>query len=280
MITDGLCNTLYFSNTIINDFPEIVNEMVKIIQNHGYRVKVLDETDDYWCRDYMPIQLTNKEFVQFIYLPKRYVNTNEMEFISNPAKIQLANKLKLPRYSRIILDGGNIVKSAETAIISDKVFDDNMYQFFDKQSIINQLKADLSAKIIIVPQYPKRKNRNTNGIIRFVDEKTVVINQLKDEPEKEWLESLLKVLDKFGLKYFEMPNAVQNQTEIEYGLYLDFLEIGKLILVPQYGLDEDKKAVETVIDLYGKTHHVIPFKANWIADYGSVFSCIAWCVNL
>lgn len=59
MITDRECNTLYLANTLTADFTETSNQLVKIVQNHGYKVKVLDESDDYWCRDYMPIQLSD-----------------------------------------------------------------------------------------------------------------------------------------------------------------------------------------------------------------------------
>jgi len=77
-----------------------------------------------------------------------------------------------------------------------------------------------------------------------------------------------------------VPCGVKSNSDDESGLYLDYLEIGKLILVPQFGFDEDKKAMEIFIDIFGKTHHLIPFKANWISEYGSGFNCISWCLSI
>ena len=280
MTIDKECNTVYFANTVTADFTAMTSEIIKIIQNHGYKVKILDESDDYWCRDYMPIQLSDKEYIQFVYHPHRYINSNEMEFISNPVKIQLANKLNTPRFSRLILDGGNIVRSKDIAILTDRVFEDNLYQYYDRQSIINQLKCDLSSKVIIIPQYPGEKTGHADNLIRFVDENTVVINKIKDEPETEWLNNFLSLLENYNLKYYEMPCPATKKSYSEFGLYLNFLEIGKLIIAPQYDIPEDQKAMQTFTDLYGKTHHVIPFKASWIAEYGGVFNCISWCVKL
>jgi agmatine deiminase len=279
MITDNECNTLYLSSFLSNDFTGQTDEIVTLVQEHGYKVKILDETDDYWCRDYMPIQLTDVDFVQFVYRPGRYHRQNELEYISNPIKIGLANRLKKPRYSRVILDGGNIVRSKETAIITDRVFEDNIYQFFDNQSIINHLKSDLSAQIVIIPQYPGDKTGHADGLIRFVDEKTVLINKIKGETETAWLEQFLGVLERFGLKYLEIPCAANENDEKASGLYINYLEIGNLIVVPQFGIESDQEALREFNDIFGQTHHIKPLKASWIGEYGGVFNCISWCIK-
>jgi agmatine deiminase len=279
MITDRECDTVYLADTIAADFTEITNELVKIIQNHGIKVKILDQTDDYWCRDYMPVQLSEKDFVQFIYRPNRYHHANEIEYISNPIKVEMANKLKMPRFSRLLLDGGNIIKSKETTIVSDRVFDDNMYQFFDKQSILNQLKSDLSNKIIVVPQYPNNKSGHAGFFIRFVDNKTVLINKTKGETEKEWLEKFLAVIESFGLRYYEITCAAKSKAFDVRGFYINYLEIGNLIIAPQFGYPEDKTALGDLQELFGKTHQIVPYKSDWISEYNGLFNSIGWCVK-
>lgn len=53
MITDSQTNTVYFSNLTPEDFPLQFKELSGIIENAGYKVKLLAETYDYYCRDYI-----------------------------------------------------------------------------------------------------------------------------------------------------------------------------------------------------------------------------------
>jgi hypothetical protein len=57
MITDSQTNTVYFSNLISADFKAEFNELNGIIETAGYKTKLLVETYDYYCRDYMPAQV-------------------------------------------------------------------------------------------------------------------------------------------------------------------------------------------------------------------------------
>ncbi len=64
------------------------------------------------------------------------------------------------------------------------------------------------------------------------------------------------------------------------GLYLNYLHVGNLIVVPQFGYKPyDKKAIDIINSVYGKTHQVVPFKANWLAKEGGVLNCASWTVK-
>ena len=55
MITDNQTNTVYFSNLLPEEYPESFKELSDIIESAGYKVKLLIETYDIYCRDYMPV---------------------------------------------------------------------------------------------------------------------------------------------------------------------------------------------------------------------------------
>lgn len=73
MIIDSETNTVFISNLIPEDYKQESDELFKLIENNGYKVELLVETEDYYTRDYMPVQVGNDDFVQFIFRPKNYV---------------------------------------------------------------------------------------------------------------------------------------------------------------------------------------------------------------
>ena len=269
MIIDNEANTLYLSHLTVSDYPDEIKSLKKIVIKNGGKVKILEETDDYWCRDYMHIQISEKDFIQFVYRPKRYIKPDDMEFISNPVKIELANKLTQPRYSRIVLDGGNIVKWKDKAIITDRVIDDNLFQFPDGKETIKQLEADLKCRVIIIPQYPDEKTGHADGLIRFIDDDTVLINTPEDEPEKEWLKKFLTILSQNQLLHIKLPCAIKPNQEDVTGLYINYLQLGNLIIMPTFGLKEDDIALQIMNEVF--VH--IPLKADTHSgNYRTLFS--------
>ena len=279
MIADNEANVLYLSHLTVSDYPSELKSLKEQIEKQDYKVKTLKETDDYWCRDYMPIQISENDFVQFVYRPTRYNKLDDIKFVSNPIIIELANKLIQPRYSRIILDGGNIVKWKDKAIITDRIIDDNLFQFTNRNELIKQLEADLKCRVIIIPQYPGEKTGHADGLIRFIDDDTVFINTTADEPEKEWLRHFLTILSQNQLLHINLPCTVEpNQGDVT-GLYINYLQLGNLIIVPVFGLNQDNIALQTMNEVFGNNKIIIPFKANWIAKYGGVFNCISWCIK-
>jgi hypothetical protein len=63
-------------------YPKLFQKLSDIIISAGYKVKLLVGTDDYYCRDYMPIQVSEKDFVQFVFSPEAYFKGEELNFIT------------------------------------------------------------------------------------------------------------------------------------------------------------------------------------------------------
>ena len=136
----------------------------------------------------------------------------------------------------------------------------------------------MKCKVIIIPEYPKEKTGHADGLVRFIDEKRVFINETNGDPEKEWLDYFLKVLKENKLEPFELPCQAPATQKAANGLYINYMHIGKLILVPQfkgYG-DDNKEALKRIKGEFPKEYKVKPYPANWIAKYGGVFNCMSW----
>lgn len=50
---------------------------IKLVENSGYKVEILQATEDFYCRDYMPVQVSKNEFVQFVFNPKAYLKKSD-----------------------------------------------------------------------------------------------------------------------------------------------------------------------------------------------------------
>ena len=279
MITDHQTNTVYLADSCLEiDEKKEFLRFKSFLEKQGTKVKILNGTEDYYCRDFMPVQLFYKEFVQFVFRPERYLKEKELEFISSPQRVELENKLVKSTYSNIILDGGNVVKWEDKVIITDRVIKDNLYQFSSSDAIILQLEKELKCRIIIIPEYPGDATGHADGLIRFIDKDTVFINAAYSEPEKEWLNDFLNVLSENQLIHINLPCTLEDRQETAEGLYINYLHVGNLIVVPQFGQDEDRVALEIMTEVFGSKRNVQPYPANWIAEYGGVFNCATWTV--
>ena len=66
----------------------MAEDFKNIVEDAGYPVKIIQGTADYYCRDYMPLQVSKYDFMQFEFKPEKYLEENEYKYISDPVKIQ------------------------------------------------------------------------------------------------------------------------------------------------------------------------------------------------
>lgn len=175
------------------------------------------------------------------------------------------------------MDCGNLVKWKDKVIITDKVYDDNRYQFESDNAILNQLEAELKCRVIIIPRYPGEKTGHADGLVRFIDENTVFINDTFGASRK-WLNDFRQILDKYELTPVELPCPIIPGQKSGNGLYINYLRIGNLVVVPQFGLKEDKDALRKITDAFCKNCRVVPHNSDKIAEYGGLLNCATWSI--
>ena len=64
------------------------------------------------------------------------------------------------------------------------------------------------------------------------------------------------------------------------GLYINYLHVGNLVVVPQFRLPEDKKAFQIIEAVMGKKNKVVPYNAITISKYGGVLNCATWSIRI
>ena len=62
MITDNLTTSVYFSDLLPEKCPTLNQHIAKALDENWIRYAYLSETKDIWCRDFMPIQITEDRF--------------------------------------------------------------------------------------------------------------------------------------------------------------------------------------------------------------------------
>lgn len=276
MITDNETNTVYFSELLLKYLSEQCTAITDVLKKHKINYEFLKSTNDYFCRDYMPVQVERDKFVQFVFNPTSYFTKKEYGAMSNPVRVNFDNKLKLPYFSRLILDGGNVVKSKNKVIITDKVLTDNRYQMSDKE-IINEIESLFASEVIIIPAIPGDDTGHSDGMIRFIDDDRVLINTKGFEQNLGWENKFLKALEDHHLYPEGFPVFEGEKAEGAIGIYINYLQIGNLILLPIFDHPRQKndEAFKTITRLFPECQ-IEPVIANQIAIQGGVLNCCSW----
>lgn len=278
MLTDNLTNTVYFSSLLPEKCPILNTHLVDALQKHDIPYAYLSGTKDIWCRDFMPIQIGAERFVFFKYTPDYLQDKAGLRIQTNPEDVfQLeSNKLKhiLPQSSSInlVLDGGNVVKCDDVVVMTDKVFVENK----DKTptEVERILKDTFQCEIIFLP-WDGDMCGHSDGIIHYAGNNRVLITNYKDF-SRYYYYRYLKILEKkfevIPLKY----NA--KRFHARSWAYINFLQIGNLMLVPQLGLEEDNQAWEQISKALPNCD-IVAIPALEAVRRGGALNCISWNIS-
>jgi agmatine deiminase len=207
-----------------------------------------------------------------------------------PDVAQILNRLQIEveSVSYIKLDGGAIEILGDQAIVSDRVLRENSDRSIS--SLLSEIKDKLSLKkLVVVPQYPDDYTGHVDGIVRFIDENTVLINNEKhvldntEEPNwykrkmhNNWFYSFAMALEDHGLKTVTLPMAdyIDKEKQAQVGLYINFLKLQDVIVMPSYEIGEDDQAALILEMAYKRP--VIRINSKELAKRGGIINCVTW----
>ena len=182
MITYFETNKLYLSSILKTEkYLTFWTDLEKILTNYRIKPEFIDGTRDLWCRDYMPVQVTEKEFVQFKYLPDYYLTHDFIDRLTIQKEMQYNKPHGINiKHVDLIVDGGNIVKNKSKAIMTKKVFEENKqradYVVFDM--LTKSLKVE---ELYFIPVQPYDLTGHSDGMVRFLDENTLLVNDFSKD---------------------------------------------------------------------------------------------------
>ena len=270
--------TVFLSEILKEKYPNTCNKLISIFDKHQVKYSFLKATKDIWCRDYMPVQTPSGKLIQFTYNPSYLKGNKEWEESRSDVKDVCRMNNINAEFSDINLDGGNVLIFDDRAIISDRIFSENPNR--DKDELVKELGKQLECEIIIIPAEKDDMTGHADGMVRFVNRDTILGNNRADE-YKYWREGMQKVIDKYGLTYIDIPFFAPKDSKhplSAVGIYVNYLEVNNLIVLPVFGRDEDKLAVDIIQKTFPE-RVVETIDYNEVAYEGGLLNCTTWVVK-
>lgn len=265
---------LYFSSLLKTNpkYSLAAEDLFSALSDSGENFTLFDGAKDIWARDYMPVRTKSGKYISFRYEPSYLADDPQLR---TNFKADIARHFALPiSYSNINLDGGNIVfsPSKAKAVITDRVFSEN--PVYDTNALLTELENLLETEIIIIPSLKSDTTGHADGVVRFVNENTVIGNA---SPYKNGYEQKVKrALKKHGISVVDFP-YFDSAGISAVGSYLNFLETDKHIFLPVFGDIQDETAVKRAEEIFDKK--IVAVNINGIAKDGGVLNCISWETN-
>lgn len=274
MIIDDETNAVFISALLKDHYPQFHQSLSSILKAECIPLTELEHTKDIWCRDYMPVQVSDEKFVQFKYNPDylkpkkyRHVRSEQAE-IPSPLPLHFTA-------SNLIVDGGNIVRHKSRVIVTNKIFPEN--KPLEQPAILEKIKTVLSVdEIIVIPKVPGDFTGHSDGMVRFINHNTVLLNDFRKFNET-YFEKLKKSLTRNGLNITLLPwEGWKNKTDKEdTGDYVNFLHVGDLIVVPEFDSGTDDLAKQVIRYCYPNAKIKV-IDCRSIGLEGGLLNCCTW----
>lgn len=274
MIPDSQTNFLYLADTLPTKYPDFYKRFENVLKNCNIPFDFLPQTKDVWAVDYMPIQTDLNRFVRFVYNPSYLQSKKYLKTISDVDEICKAIGIETFK-TDIIIDGGNVTRWTNKIIMTDRVFKDN--PTYERKQLTKELHELLQVdKIYFVPEQPGDFTGHSDGMVRFVDEHTVIINDYKQEKE-EFYRAFEIAIHNTGLDYITIPyNVYDNKSNNNAnGDYINYLQMENTVIIPTFDIKEDDLAVRQLETIFAE-QNIQTIESNEIAYDGGILNCITW----
>ncbi|MBR5984753.1 MAG: agmatine deiminase family protein [Bacteroidales bacterium] len=235
-----------------------------------------NNTNDYWCRDYMPVRISDDNiYAKYIYNPDYLANyKTKQKYISNQEQACKGLNLYAPTNMNIVFDGGNYVRCADKVIMTDKIFSENPEK--NPRDMLNDLSNKLHAEIILLPWDMNEPCGHTDGMISYLGKNKILLNNCWKK-DKAFHKRLLNIL-KAHFEVIELSyDCVENENS---WCYLNYLQVPGGILLPCLSADCncncDIAAIKTFEKLFSSDYEIIPIYAYPLIEDGGALHCVTW----
>ena len=280
---DTLTNFVYISDKLKEFYPRTYKRLIKLFNEMDIEWGEIKGTKDIWIRDYMPIQISDDRFIVYNYNPD-YLKDSGKDYLTDSHTIVegILNHCNKVHYD-ITLDGGNIVTCAGHRVLTDKVFQENGKKKYDLEfcDYINEV---LNSKVIFLPWHcdnPQEPNADVyghaDGLVHWAGDNRVLMSNHRDSFPEE-AEEIKYRLEAVGFEVIEMLFDVPNPNNDFNWAYVNYLQVGNKIIVPTFGIPEDKQALKYIREA-NPGCVVRGFRMRDIAKNGGALHCITWNIN-
>lgn len=277
---DAETNFVYISDKLKEFFPRTYRRLIKLFDGLEIEWDEINGTKDIWIRDYMPIQTSDVSYKVYNYNPD-YLKKTGVEYLTDSHEIYKGiMDYCLFDDMKITLDGGNLVTCGEYRVLTDKVFSENNKPKYDDE-FYSYLREKLCSDIIFLPWHCYNPHDpdadvygHADGLIQWTGGNRVLMsNHRVFYPEEA--DDIRGRLEDKGFEVTEMLFDVPNPNTDFNWAYINYLRVGNKIIVPTFGIAEDKQALKYICEA-NPNCIVRGFRMREIARNGGAIHCITW----
>jgi len=275
MILDSQTNFVYLADYLPATYANFAKDLISKLKENKINFGFLPDTKDVWAVDYMPIQVSEHKFVRFSYSPDYLISTKKWsKTISDVDAICEKMGIKTIK-SDINLDGGNISKGKNKVLMTTKVFLEN--KNLSELQLIEELKNLLEIdEIIFVPIEKNDWLGHSDGMARFLEMDTVLINDYTGNDPKNYIDFLAALLNaKLNWKTIPFTSNSNTNPDDAAGLYLNYLELEHHLFLPIFNQKSDQLAIAKIEELF-PSKKVIPILGSEPAKDTGIINCLTW----
>lgn len=281
MISDRDTNTIYFSELLKTDprFSETSKQIISTLDDFGAKYKFLPNTKDIWARDYMPIQINDGKFIEYRYDPD-YLQGNwkgSRDLKTYPDIFCDTIGLRTTK-TDIIIDGGNVVKSENSIILTDKVVWENERHYSEKKLIKKLHDLFEVDKVVLITWDEECEYGHADGMLRFINNDKVLLSGFYEKADDKLKKWILNSLDKAKI---DRDWLRVSEKEVEDNIaYINFLQTKDLILVPSLNRHEDDIAVKEISKHFAEySAKISKVDMKEIVQHSGALNCITWTIK-
>lgn len=275
MIIDNQTNFLFLADSLPKKYPKFYTNFEKVLNQCKINFSLLPQTKDVWAVDFMPLQIELNKFVRFTYNPSYLESVKDQKTISDTDWICKQIGIDTLK-SDILLDVGNVIRWKNKVIITERVFKEN--KKYHRKELIKKLYELLEVeKIYFIPDDPLDFTGHADGMIRFVDEHTVIINDYVKE-KSSFIQEFNSAINATGLDCIKIPYEIdENKNDIQAnGCYINYLQMEKTVFIPTFGKEKKDEDVVKQFEKIFKGHNIATINSTEIANDGGILNCISW----
>lgn len=275
MVNEDYSNMVYFSGLLTERCPKTFKGLEEVLHKYDVTYGLLEGTKDIWCRDYMPIQTIDNRFVLFRYEPDYLLDTakHKASITDNSIAGRYVGTSYLEDSRGIKIDGGNAVHSGCKVIMTAKVFEENPQ--WTPRDLIEYLSRTFGADIIVLPWDTNEIYGHTDGIVRFIDEDTVLMtNYAQFDPDMA--ARFRRILKANFEKVHELSFRATKPHKYSWA-YINWLQTDKVLILPKFNIPEDEQALEQITRLMPHYKGCIEMvDATDLIRYEGGLNCASW----
>lgn len=259
---------------------KIANAIFSALDKLQIKHEELKSTKDIWCRDYMPVRISdNGTYANYTYKPD-YLDdykTNQ-KYITEQKKACEGLNLFAPNDMDIVFDGGNYVRCDDKVIMTDKIFSEN--PLWKPLDLLQHLSDVLQAEIILLPWDMGDPYGHADGIVAYLGDNKVLLNGCWKNSDPQFHKRLLKILK----GHFEVVELPAWDEEENSWCYINYLQVPGGILLPclseNADCETDRAAKETFETLFPYLDvipiYAMPLINNGGKNDGGALHCVTW----